>query len=90
MKINLGEWKDCTVESPEKDGDYLVIGFYKGNISYASTLYYSVQYGWNIHIDCNGDVHTEHRIDFSDDEPGTKFWCTSTTLTGDTDNDPNS
>ena len=90
MTIKFGEWKDCTVENPKTDGDYLIVGFYKNKITYATSLSYLVQYGWNVHIDYNGDVHTDHRMDFSNEEPGTKFWCTSAELVGDTDNDTNS
>lgn len=79
MTVNFGKWKSCATEKPEKDGVYLVIGFYKGKFVYAASLSYSVKYGWNVHIDSKGVAHTDSRIDFSDDtERGYRIWCDMT------------
>lgn len=76
MTVKFGNWKSCATESPKKDGNYLVVGFYDGKITYAAVLFYSTEYGWNVHIDMNGNPHLDSRIDFSEDtEPGERIWC---------------
>lgn len=48
--IKLSRWSSCLNTPPKKDGEYLVVRFYKGELSYASCLGYTTAYGWNTHI----------------------------------------
>lgn len=45
--FKFSEFKSCKYELPKKDGTYLVIRMFDGQLSYASALEYTVKYGWN-------------------------------------------
>ena len=84
MVVKFGNWKSCATENPTKSGNYLVIGFYEGSICYGAVLHYSTEYGWNVHVDGNGNPHFDSRIDFSDaTRIGSRIWCDTTEFEGD-------
>lgn len=49
--IRISRWRSCLNTPPKKDGEYLVVRFYKGQLSYGSHLGYTTKYGWNTHMD---------------------------------------
>ena len=65
--FNFSEFKSCKDTPPTKDGTYLVIRMYNGELSYACSLPYMVMYGWNTYINLFGEYVTDSRIVFDDD-----------------------
>ena len=43
----FGEWKSAHKEPPTEDGMYLVLDFFRGDLSYGASIDYTVKYGWN-------------------------------------------
>lgn len=74
--IKISEFKSCRDNPPAKDGTYLVIKIRKNlwtntkELVYSASLFYSVEYGWNVNQHCDGSWYTGSQITF-DDEPDT-------------------
>lgn len=66
--IKLSDFKSCKDNPPTKDGAYVVIKLREKELCYGASLFYSVEYGWNVHQNCDGSWYTEAQITF-DDEP---------------------
>ena len=49
--IKTTRWRSCLNTPPKNDGYYLVVNFYKGELSYAACLHYTTMHGWNTHRD---------------------------------------
>lgn len=59
--VKFGEWHNIT-ELPTKDGDYIVLRFWRGNECFSVTsLHYTVEYGWNTFVD-----HPDNAVDYAD------------------------
>ena len=74
--INVTEWKSCLKTKPETEGDYLVVRFRKnGSLAYATSMHYTLEYGWNTYADAN-----KNPIVFTPDNEFDKeyFWTTMT------------
>ena len=69
--IDFGTWRNAITDLPEKDGDYVIIRFYKKEFSYVCSIHYTVEYGWNTH-----DTSFEHHITY-DDEDYITLWSYS-------------
>lgn len=74
MRIELGDFKNCVTERPDKDGVYLVLGFFRGRCTYSSTIDYTVEYGWNTSVLANGEKQIANAMDYVSDTH-TYFWC---------------
>ena len=70
MIITLTECKSCTNEPPTKDGMYVVIRLYKGEIAVVISTDYTVEYGWDTNY-----ISHEHAIDYSDGDGWTNIWA---------------
>ena len=77
--IKISEFKSCKDNPPTKDGYYVVIKMRKNEwtnkkeMSYGSSIFYSVEHGWNVHQHSDGSWYTEAQILF-EDEPDA-FWA---------------
>ena len=69
MDFKYTEWKSCMEEKPERDGEYLVYGVYRGNVTYATMVKYTQKYGWNA-----DETSHEHAIDYSDEVDRVYIW----------------
>lgn len=65
--FNFTEFKSCKDNPPTKDGRYLVIRMFNGELSYAGSLPYTVEYGWNTFKDLFGYYNTNNKITFDND-----------------------
>lgn len=75
MQIDFDEFKNGATEFPKKDGEYLVIGFFRNTVTYASVTYYTVKYGWNTFVDSKGVPHTQSKMTYDNDGDHRYFWC---------------
>ena len=68
MEIKFGEFKSAVTDLPTKDGNYLVLGFYRGEWFTATSLTFTVEYGWN-----TDEQNRETRIDYGDRGPDFEY-----------------
>lgn len=68
--IDFGTWRNAVTDLPEKDGDYIIIRFYKKEFSHASSVHYTVAHGWNTHLTSFG-----HAMDYDDEDYITLWSC---------------
>ena len=69
MDIKLTECKSCMNEPPQKDGQYVVIRLYAGQIASVMDIPYTVKWGWNTN-DCSHDSV----IDYTDEKGWRNVW----------------
>lgn len=81
VKFNFSDFKSCKSEPPTADGEYLVLGIYKGKVTYCSRLEYHTEYGWNVSKLMDGTWYTKNEIVFEDDD---HFWAIVTVVEDDT------
>ena len=64
--IKISRWRSCLNTPPKKDGHYLVVRFWDGELCYAADLDYTVEYGWNTNKlghDCPIVFHKNRKYD---------------------------
>lgn len=64
--IKVSEFKPCESNPPTKDGQYLVIRMYDGEVSYASSISYDVGHGWNLLKFSDGTFNTSNQLFYDD------------------------
>ena len=66
--VNISEFKKCSECSPQKEGNYLVIKFSDGELSYAADIEYIPNHGWNVSRMSDGTICDNSRIMFEEDK----------------------